>query len=157
MFAHPGSRNTFVLLVAVLVVGLLYLAYRTYESHEAELRAQEQAARLRVQIAWENATTTVTLSNPTGGTATLQTATPAGKNVDGSTSWQYNEACSAAPHQTCTTTIYQHRDVRVKALTRYIFLGTVDSPWQPVTAGRTVVISAWKSNSDDHCCYLSNP
>jgi len=60
-----------------------------------------------------NARTSAKLNNPTGGTATLFTATPQGVLPDGSTNWLRHAACVAEPHTSCTIIVYAHRSIHL--------------------------------------------
>jgi len=154
------SRNVFVGVAVVgatlLVAGIIAITVYFYHQHQVEAAFELQRQQLADHIRWLNETVTVTLSNPTGGMATLWTATPAGTNPDGSTLFTYNQACSADPHQSCNTNVYDHRGVQVRSVTQYIFLGSAPSPWQAARAGG-LTISAYRKTSDTNCCYMSNP
>jgi len=122
--------------------------------HAAELAAREAAMQLAIREAYLNVKTSATLTNRTGGTATLYTALPNGTLPDGTTSWLRNAACEAAPHGTCTIEVYAHRGIRAYPVTQYSYLGLV--------AGFEIGISdrgpnereAAHARSDSNCCYL---
>jgi hypothetical protein len=102
-----------------------------------------------------NATTSVTLNNPTGGTATLYTAIANGQMPDGSTNWIRNAACVAAPHTSCSAEVYEHRSIHLLVVTQYIFLGSVAAPDQLVRDDAPNILSAYHSTSDSNCCYMA--
>lgn len=78
---------------------------------QSQREAEERAAR--AHQTWLAETVTVTLQNHTAGEEALWTATAAGTNADGSTMWTYNEACSAAAWQSCSTQVYDHRGIMI--------------------------------------------
>jgi hypothetical protein len=96
---------------------------------QAHQLAEQRAAQVRE--AWLNETVTVTLQNHTSADEALWTATPAGTNADGSTTWTYNEACVATSWQDCSASIYDHRGIMIHGSGTWS-ANNPNWPWQVV-------------------------
>jgi len=132
------------IIIALAGTGLLVVNYAltiaaqtqhaaAVEAERAALQTRQFAAERVAQAreAWLDETVTVTLQNHTSSEEALWTASPAGTNADGSTTWTYNEACVAASWQACSANIYDHREIMVHGSGTWS-ADNPNWPWQSV-------------------------